>query len=65
MRCTSAVSRTISFLPSSDWLSGVPGVLACWMTPTYSEWSVTPIQSSGCLIFMSKPSACFSGLPFA
>ena len=30
-----------------------PGVLASFVTPTYSEWSVTPMKSMGVSILMS------------
>ena len=34
-------------------LTGDPGSFASWITPAYSEWSVTPAQSSGVTIFTS------------
>ena len=30
-----------------------PGVFTSFVTPTYSEWSVTPMKSSGVSIVMS------------
>src|SRR5262245_37866545 len=35
-----------------------PGVLASFVTPTYSEWSVTPMKSIGVSILMSYPMGC-------
>src|SRR5271167_373972 len=40
-------SFTISPCASGILLTADPGVLASLVMPTYSEWSVTPIQSSG------------------
>jgi hypothetical protein len=39
---------TSGSLPVAD-----PGVLAALVTPTYSEWSVTPVKSSGVPILIS------------
>src|SRR5262245_19660752 len=44
-------------------LTGDPGSLASCTTPAYSEWSVTPAQSSGVSILMSYPSGCLIGWP--
>src|SRR3974390_539439 len=38
---------------SGSLLTGDPGVLASLVTPTYSEWSVTPMKSIGVRILMS------------
>ena len=40
-------------------------MLACLVTPTYSEWSVTPMKSSGVSILMSKPIGCLIVSPWA
>ena len=65
-------TRTISSLvfafstsgsASGIFATGLPGSFASWTTPAYSEWSVTPAQSSGVSIFTSKPSGCLIGSP--
>src|SRR5262249_16776850 len=44
-------------------LIGELGSFASRVTPTYSEWSVTPAKSSGVSIFTMKPSGCLIGSP--
>ena len=46
-------SLRISGCASGSLLSADPGVFASFVTPTYSEWSVTPMKSSGVSILMS------------
>ncbi len=46
-------------------LTKLPGVLACLVTPTYSEWSVTPMKSIGVSIRMSNPIGCLMDCPWA
>jgi hypothetical protein len=53
MRWMSAGECTISFCAIGSLAISEPGVLASETVPTYSEWSVTPIQSSGVSILMS------------
>ena len=40
-------------------------MLASRVTPTYSEWSVTPMKSIGVSILMSKPIGCLMVSPCA
>jgi len=42
-------------------LAAEPGVFTSFVMPTYSEWSVTPMKSSGVSILMSYPSGCLMG----
>lgn len=42
-----------------------PGVFTSFVTPTYSEWSVTPMKSIGVSIVMSYPSGCLMVWPCA
>jgi hypothetical protein len=53
MRWMSSGFRTISFCAMGSLLIAEPGSLASRTVPTYSEWSVTPIQSSGVSILIS------------
>ncbi len=53
MRWMSSGSCTTSFEATGSLLIGELGSLASRTTPAYSEWSVTPIQSSGVVIFTS------------
>src|SRR3974377_2452508 len=54
--CTSA--GLLGSLKINGWAAGSllvyePGVFACFVTPTYSEWSVTPMKSNGVSMWMS------------
>src|SRR5208282_2373477 len=54
--CSSAEllgSLRIKGCASGSLLIAEPGVFACLVTPTYSEWSVTPMKSIGVSILMS------------
>ena len=46
-------------------LSAEVGSFASCTTPTYSEWSVTPIQSRGVVIWMSGPGSLLTPDPAA
>src|SRR5437867_12476796 len=64
-RCISALVRAfrISGCACGSLLTGELGSFAILTTPTYSEWSVTPAQSSGVSILTSKPRGCLIGSP--
>jgi hypothetical protein len=49
---------------SGSLLTEEPGSLARLTTPAYSEWSVTPAQSSGVSILTSKPRGCLIVSPW-
>ena len=53
----------ISGCAAGSLLIGELGSFASLITPTYSEWSVTPAQSSGVSILISYPSGCLIGSP--
>ncbi len=57
MRCTSSAAGLSGLIFSGcaaeSLLIGDAGSLASFITPTYSEWSVTPAQSSGVSILTS------------
>src|SRR5262245_24941608 len=59
---TESFSR-ISGFAAGSLLIGELGSFAIFVTPTYSEWSVTPAQSSGVSILMSYPSGCLIASP--
>ena len=57
MRCTSSAAGLSGLIlngcAAGSLLIGDVGSFASLITPTYSEWSVTPAQSSGVSIFTS------------
>jgi hypothetical protein len=61
----SAASRTFNLSAIGSLPSAELGSLESRTTPAYSEWSVTPIQSRGVVILMSKPSGCLIDSPLA
>ena len=65
MRClSSGVSAfMMSGCAAGSLLTGDLGSLANLITPTYSEWSVTPAQSSGVTILTSYPAGCLMASP--